>query len=60
MCSTGLSAIRQSSNLFFTNGIVDPYSACAPSQNITDTVTVALYGESLSIVFCVFRMSILM
>ncbi|DBB05210.1 hypothetical protein WJX82_009396 [Trebouxia sp. C0006] len=39
----GLSAIRQSSYIFFTNGFLDPLSACIPSTNISNTVTVALH-----------------
>ncbi len=44
-CSFGLSAIRQSSYIFFTNGFLDPLSACIPSTNISNTVTVALHGN---------------
>ncbi len=53
-CSFGLSAIRQSSNIFFTNGFLDPLSACIPSTNISETVTVALHGNlSLALQKCV-------
>ncbi|DBA80617.1 hypothetical protein WJX77_006015 [Trebouxia sp. C0004] len=39
----GLSAVRQSSNIFFTNGIYDPFIACGPTVNISATITVAVY-----------------
>ncbi|DBA71820.1 TPA: hypothetical protein ACH3X2_010973 [Trebouxia sp. C0005] len=39
----GLSAIRQSSNIFFTNGIYDPFIACGPTVNISATITVAVH-----------------
>ncbi|KAL0046716.1 hypothetical protein WJX82_008183 [Trebouxia sp. C0006] len=39
----GLSAVRQSSNIFFTNGIYDPFIACGPTVNISATITAAVY-----------------
>ncbi|DBA69290.1 TPA: hypothetical protein ACH3X2_012961 [Trebouxia sp. C0005] len=39
----GLSAVRQSSNIFFTNGIYDPFVACGPTVNISATITAAVY-----------------
>jgi len=44
ICSFGLSAVRQSSNIFFTNGIYDPFIACGPTVNISATITAAVYG----------------
>ena len=44
-CSFGLSAVRQSSNIFFTNGIYDPFIACGPTVNISSTIIAAVYGE---------------
>ncbi|KAL3145923.1 hypothetical protein ABBQ38_015287 [Trebouxia sp. C0009 RCD-2024] len=39
----GLSALRQSSNIFFTNGIYDPFIACGATKNISDTITAFVY-----------------
>ena len=43
--SFGLSAIRQSSNIFFTNGLYDPFIACGPTKDITDTITAFVFGK---------------
>lgn len=39
----GLSAVRQSSNIFFTNGEYDPFIACGPTVNISATIIAAVY-----------------
>lgn len=55
-CSFGLSAIRQSSNILFTNGFLDPWSACVPSTNISDAVTVGLHDNlSLTLQYCMLK-----
>ena len=52
VCSFGLAAIRQSSNIFFTNGIYDPFTACGPTVNISDTITTASYGMICNCMQC--------
>lgn len=44
-CSFGLSAVRQSSNIYFTNGVYDPFIACGPTVDISDTITTQVYGK---------------
>ena len=51
-CRFGLSALRASSNIFVTNGIYDPYTACGPTVNISDTITVAIYGKHSTACYC--------
>ncbi len=47
ICSFGLSAVRQSSNIFFTNGNYDPFIACGPTVNISATIIAAVYGTHI-------------
>ena len=44
-CRFGLSALRSASNILFTNGIYDPYTACSPTVNLSDTITAIVYGK---------------
>ena len=46
-CRFGLSSLRSSSNIFFTNGIYDPFTACGPTVNISDTITATIYGRGI-------------
>jgi len=47
-CRFGLSSLRSSSNIFFTNGIYDPFTACGPTVNISDTITATIYGRVIT------------
>ena len=47
-CRFGLSSLRSSSNIFFTNGIYDPFTACGPTVNISDTITATIYGREIT------------
>lgn len=47
-CRFGLSSLRSSSNIFFTNGIYDPFTACGPTVNISDTITATIYGRGIT------------
>ena len=48
-CRFGLSALRSASNILFTNGIYDPYTACSPTVNLSDTITAIVYGKQASV-----------
>jgi len=50
-CRFGLSSLRSSSNIFFTNGIYDPFTACGPTVNISDTITATIYGRGICKLF---------
>lgn len=39
----GLAALRQSSNIFFTNGNYDPFIACGATVNISSTIIASVY-----------------
>ena len=47
LCSFGLAALRQSSNIFFTNGNYDPFIACGATVNISSTIIASVYGALL-------------
>ena len=56
VCSFGLSAVRQSSNIYFTNGVYDPFIACGPTVDISETITAQVYGmhSSCAAAACLF------
>lgn len=45
-CRFGLSALRASSNILFTSGSYDPFTACSPTVNLSDTITAVMYGRA--------------
>ena len=48
-CRFGLSALRSSSNILFTNGIYDPFTACGPTVNLSDSITATVYGKQAAL-----------